>query len=204
MTRAIALGMLCAAAVSLSGQTRKGPSMQDKIKSATAQLDEFEKTGKPEHLEKAVEGLEEVDALGAKDTAARLTVRQEMLAAWCRTLKDVDRVKDPKFDPEDSPQLNVMPTPGPGGAMETPSVDPKSVQNPQARKQYEAAIEANRKKKADRRVQFLVRELEDRAVERARRLIQRMYTTSAADRKEMDAVFTESKLAQSRREQLVQ
>jgi hypothetical protein len=203
VTKAIALAVLCTIAAGSSAQTRKGPGMQEKIKSAAEQLDEFDKTPKVEHLERAVEALEEVDVLAAKDTAERLKVRREMLTAWCRALGDLDRLKDPKFDPEDTPQLNVVPSPGPGGAMDTPSVNPKDIADPRARKQYEAALEANRKKKSERRVQFLVTELEDRAMERAKRLIERMYTSAAADRKEVEAVFGETRLGDGRRAKLM-
>jgi len=188
MNWVISIGVVCAMAAGSSAQIRKGPAMQDKIKSAEAQLDEFDKTAKVEHLQKAMESLEEIDILGLKETAARMAARREMLTAWCRSLADIDRVKDPKYDPEDTPQLRVM----------RPS---ESIH--QSEKQYKDAVAANEKKKADRRVQNLIRELDDRATERVTRLIERMYTKSPADRKEIEGVFTATKLSEERRSKLL-
>ncbi len=171
--------------------------MPEKIGIAAAELDGFEKNGGAAHLQKAVENLEEVDLFSVKQTGERLAARRELLREWCRALSAVDRVKDPKFDPDDAPLLNVMP-PLQGGTQ----IPPKAT-TPAARKQYEAAVAANEKKKADRRVQFLARELEERIVESAQRLIGRWYTSSAADRNEIQSVFSETKLAPERQKTLL-
>lgn len=201
-------GVICACAMAAAiwaqaprpaAGKRNGAQMRDRIKRALTEMDQFEKSGGAEHLEKAVEGLEEVDLLSLKDTADRLAARREMLTGWCRALRAIDRLKDPKFDPDDAPQLNVAPPMERGGAIHTPSVDPKTIQDPQTRQAYQAARAANEKKKADRKVQWLVRDLEERAVERVERLVQRMYTKSAADRKEMEAVVAETKVSAERR-----
>ncbi len=200
------LGVVLAVALAGAAQQRqperrvpereKGLRMPEKIGIAAAELDGFEKNGGAAHLQKAVENLEEVDLFSVKQTGERLKARQQLLREWCRALAGVERVKDPKFDPDDAPLLNVMP-PLQGGT----EIPPKPM-TPAARKEYEAAVAANEKKKADRRVQFLARELEDRIVESAQRLIGRWYTLSAADQKEIQAVFAETKLAPEQQKML--
>jgi hypothetical protein len=182
----------------------KGVQMREKIKRAGTQLLEFGRTGGVEHLERAVDTLEEVDLLSIKETRERIEVRRELVVGWCRALRAIDGIKDPKFNPDDSPQMNVTPPFENGAPIHPSGADPKAIKDPHARAEYEAARAANDKKIAQRRVQWKVKELDDRAIETARRVIERFYTTSAADQKDLEAAFTEAKLPAARRTQLME
>ncbi len=171
--------------------------MRDKIAGASTELDAFDKSRGIAHLSKAVDDLEEVDVLALSETRERLAARRELIESWCRVLRDIDSIKDPKFGPEDAPMLNVPP------ALDGATQFPPGTTSAAARKQHEAAVAANEKKKADRRTQFLARELEERTVESAQRAIAKLYTKSAADRKELEAAFTAAKLPEARRVELL-
>ena len=162
--------------------------MRDKITQATAEFDKFQRERLVDHWEKGVELLEEVEILSIRDLAQRQAGRRELLEAWCRTLAMVDSVKDPKFDPDDAPLLNIAP--------------PDSTTK-EARLRHEADVAANDAKKASRRMQFAASQIEERAVESAQRLIAKLYTKSAPDVHEVKAALAAAKLSQARQKQLL-
>lgn len=162
--------------------------MSENIKQAAAELATFEKSGGADHLEKAVELLEEVDVLAIRQHANREAARVDLLRAWCGALTVLDRVKDPKFNPDDAPLLNIAP--------------PESNSKEEMRL-HRMAVEANEAKKPMRRTQFLVRNLEERVIESARRHIEKFFTKSAADRNEIKAVFVNAKLTKEQQAALL-
>jgi hypothetical protein len=191
------MGALIAGALAQTSAGPKGGIMRDKIGRAVTELDAFEKNRAIAHLANAAENLEEVDVLALAQTSERRTARRELVEGWCRVLRAVDSVKDRNFDPDDAPALNVLPP------LDGAKQFPPGTRSPAAQKQYETAVAANERKKAERRSQFLARELEERALESAHRAIQKLYTKSAADRKELEAAFTAANLPQARRAELL-
>lgn len=171
--------------------------MRDRIKRAAGELEKYRKNHDNQQFEKAVEHLEEVDVLSLKQIGEREAARRELLQAWCTVINLIDKVKDPKFDPDDAPLLNPLPPLDASG-----EIPPRSA-SAEAQKKYETAIAANEAKKLQRRTQFLVRQLEERALESTQRLLERLYTKSAADHKEIAAVFTAAKLPQARQAELM-
>jgi len=162
--------------------------MSENMKQAAVELAAFEKTGGADRLEKAVELLEEVDVLAIRQHANREAARADLLRAWCGALTALERVKDLKFDPDDAPLLNIAP--------------PESNSKEEMRL-HQRAVEANEAKKAIRRAQFLVRNLEERVTESARRHIEKFYTKSTADRNEIKAVFVNAKLTKEQQAALL-
>ena len=194
----LALPVAAGLAQNTGRDTNRGKQifMREKIQRAIEAIDRFEKSRRPQELEKAVDDLEEVDVLSLKQTVERLAARRDLLRAWCRALNGIDSLKDPHFDPDDAPLLNVMPP------LEASGQVPPQSTSPAAQKEYETAVAANEKKKAERRTQFLARELEARAVESAHRLVERMYTKSAPDRKELADIFAGTRLPLPRQAEL--
>jgi len=158
--------------------SKKESKMPDKIDQATTSLREFIKTRDVEAIEKAVDSLEEFDIWSLKPDQ-RLEARRRLLLNWSRVLRDIDSVKQPGFDPEADPPIARAAPPG------SPS------------------LVDQRKKVAHHRTQVLVIELEERAVESAHRVVERLYTKSAADQKEMEAAFKEGGLSEARRAQVL-
>jgi hypothetical protein len=178
--------------------TKKEAKMPDKIDQAASGLQEFARSRDVDALERAVEALEEFDPWSLKPEQ-RLPGRRRLLLNWSRVLVAIDTIKEPGFDPDaDRPRARVSPPDG-----FPPGADPKTIQDPRARAQYEAAIAANEKRKIRSRTQGVASELEQRAVESAHRVVDRWYTKSAADRKEIEAVFQEANLSAARRAEVL-
>ncbi|MDD2734873.1 MAG: hypothetical protein PHF56_13105 [Desulfuromonadaceae bacterium] len=171
--------------------------MLNKIKIAVTELEIFKANQGNEHVINAVESLEEVNLLSIKQNSERLIARHELLLAWCRVLSVIEELKDPDFDPDDAPSLNI--TPPLDSSNEIP---PKSM-SPEAQKQFEKAVTSNEEKKTLRRTQLLVRELEARAVESAHRITVRWYTKSAADQKEVESVFQDAGISDAKKVQIL-
>lgn len=169
--------------------------MPDKIDQAVAALQEFAKTKDAGAIEKAVDSLEEFDIWSVKNDL-RLETRYRLLLNWSRTLRAIDSIKQPGFDPEANPPLAHVAPPAGGQSSVSYTQDPRS------RAQYEAAVKENEKKAASHKTQVLLIELEERAVESAHRVIDRLYTSSAADQKEIDAAFQEAGLSEVRRKEV--
>lgn len=168
--------------------------MAGKIAQASAGLEAFSKTKDIHELEQAVETLEEVDLWGIAPER-RLQARRSLLLNWSRALVALDAVKEPGFDLD----KNVPSTRPPAVEGYPPGVDPQAIRDPQARAQYEAALAASRRNRTRYRTQALAIELDERAIESAHRVLDRWYTASAADQKELDAVFDEAGLSAARR-----
>src|SRR5437762_3432674 len=164
--------------------------MPNKIYTTMTDLQEFGKSRDIGAIARAVDALEEFDVWSIKPDQ-RLEARHRLVVNWCRALVAIDSVKEPGFDP-DADRIAINPSPPPGYPS---GVSPKSVRDAKARAQYEAAIAEHEKKKARDRAQLLAIELEDRAVGSAHQALERLYTSSAADRKEIDAVFQEASLS---------
>ncbi|MGA2599922.1 MAG: hypothetical protein ABSH09_23370 [Bryobacteraceae bacterium] len=195
---------MLAASGALACQERANPpvpaakregKMPDKIDEAVAALQEFAKTRDAGALEKAVDSLEEFDIWSVKNDL-RLETRYRLLLNWSRTLRAIDSIKQPGFDPEADPPLGHV---APAGGGQSSAL---SAQDARSRSQYEAAVKENEKKAAIHKTQLLVIELEERAVESAHRVVDRLYTSSAADRKEIDAAFQEAGLSEVRRKEV--
>jgi hypothetical protein len=175
--------------------SQKGAQVQNKIKNAKTSLELYEKDRDIQTLEQSVEHLEETELLALKEVAERLIARQDMLHTWCRVLQAIDSIKDPKFDPDDAPLLKVPPP--------FDESNPSMPASAAAQQQHQMAVAAKEEKKARRRIQFLARELDDRAVESAQRLVEKFFTKSAVDLKEIAAILAETNLSKARQAQLI-
>lgn len=131
-----------------------------------------------------------IDAEGAKLSgeawaALRKTQVEMHLHAWHRLEKSIDK----DWDPEDVPSVNLRPpleTGLPSGAA------PAAVKDPKLRAQYEAAIEANRRKAERYREQSQARKLKLHVLPRAERYIISAYSmapTGEAELKELDGLL---------------
>jgi len=138
--------------------------MSDITARAAAQLAEFEKEKVPEKLQAAADQLAEVDLSKESEGLKRLALRRETLQLWLTLLAQIDGNLDPTFNPNDMPAVNVVPPPS-AGAQYPPGIDPSAIADPQARRQYEAAIKQNRDK--------------------AERFIRLSYTSVAGDQREL-------------------
>lgn len=168
--------------------------MADKIEDAATALDAYAQTKNIDAMEKAVDSLEEFDIWSIRPSE-RLTGRRRLLLGWSRVLHAINGIKDPKFDPDANPTSRTAPPP-PGYPS---GVTPQSVGDPLVRARYEVAIAENEQKREQRKTQMLALSLEARAVQSAHRAVERLYTSSSADQKELSGVFQEVGLGDAER-----
>jgi len=93
--------------------------------------------------------------VGEEWQALRNQILQYRLRLWQR----IENVIDPNWDPNDLPAMNISP---PGQHGYSSGVAPESIKEPDIRRQYEAALEANRQKGERYRTQRSARKLRDR------------------------------------------
>ena len=66
--------------------------------------------------------------------------RSEKLKLWLDALNKVEMLKDPEFDPNDVPAVNVA---TPYGSTASAGADPSAIKDPELRAQYQRAIDLN-------------------------------------------------------------
>ncbi len=188
VTRVLAISIVALAvgAALLPAQTgAKRKAMSDITARAAALVAEFEKEKDPEKLQAAADLLVEVDLSKEEDGLKRLALRGDTLQAWLTLLAEIDKNLDPRFDPNDQPRVSVSPPPS-GGVQYPPGVDPSTIQDPQARQQYEAAIKQNKAKAVNYRLQTKLRRLDDKLMPKVERFIRLSYTTVPGDQRQLD------------------
>ena len=182
----ISIAALAAGGALSPAQTgAKRKAMSDITARAAALVAEFEKEKDPEKLQGAADQLVEVDLAQEEEGLKRLALRQETLQLWLRLLAAIDKNLDPRFDPNDRPRVSVTPPPS-GGAQYPPGADPSVIKDPQARKQYEAAIKQNRDKAANYRLQTKLRRLDEKLTPQVERFIRLSYTTVPGDQRQLN------------------
>jgi hypothetical protein len=194
MKQAVTLAMTGIAMLATAHVSKGANSMtenQNNLNRAHSAIKEFRAEMEPERLREAYMALENVVPSQEHDAGTREAVRKDCLYLWLRILDVIDHLLDPKFDPNDVPELTVQPPPNSDGTAYPAGADPSLIKDPQARARYEKAIEANRVKARNRRLQFGLRRLNQSVPERAESFIRNWYTTSANDQRELRLAIDE-------------
>ena len=111
----------------------------------TKKLDQFEKARDLDALRNAGR-LVESRLVASGAATGDPHSRQSKLELWLAVLDRIDRKLDRRFDPDDLPSITSEPPPELGLPA---GVDPAAIKDPAARKQYEAAMEADRRKREE-------------------------------------------------------
>lgn len=164
---------------------------QKYLNEAQARVKEFEAELEPERLREAYMALEDVILVQETDPKSRARLRTNALSLWLHLLQLLDRFLDPKFNPEDVPEMLVQPPPTTGDVVYPPGADPALIDDPKARAEYEKAIAANRAKADHYRLQINLRRLDERITPRAEAFIRNFYTPAAIDQKELQTAIDE-------------
>ena len=121
---------------------------------------------------------------------------QIRLHAWQRLLDAID----PAWDPNDLPQLNVVPPEQTG----LPSgVSPQAIENPVLRAEYEVAIEANRQKIEKYNEQYRLRGWLKRYPKQTEEYIIRAYSTAPYNNEELIQYLNEYKLDEETKTRII-
>ncbi len=153
--------------------------------SVAAKLAQFEKDKDPETPRAAALQLVEVDLSKEQEGLKRLALRRETLQLWLTLLAQIDRNLDPMFNSNDMPRTSVEPPPV-AGVQYPPGVDPSAIADPQARRQYEAALKQNQEKAERYRLQAKLRDLDRKVTVQAERFIRLSYTSVPGDQREIN------------------
>jgi DNA-binding response OmpR family regulator len=186
-TFALACALNIGSSTAASGEDDPMGTMSERIESA---LQEFESTPESgsETLRQCIDQLQvftaEADAQSVHSFKARSLVR--ILAA-------IERKEGPQFDPNDPPRRNITP---PGGQYPSGTA-PSSIQDDQTRREYEAALAANKAKIANFNLQVGLARLKEREVE----LLQALASSPDVDRSrsELTSLFDEYAISEQSR-----
>jgi hypothetical protein len=158
---------------------------QEYLNEAQAHVNEFAAEPEPERLREAYQALENVSLVQEQDPIARTRLRADTLSSWLHLLQVLDRLIDPRFDPEDVPFNLVQPPPTSGGVVYPPGADPALINDPKARAEYEKAIAANRTNIERYGLQTHLCRLDERITPRAEAFIRTSYTSAPHDQQEL-------------------
>lgn len=123
-------------------------------------------------------GAEGQKVTGSEWQLLRIQLLEYRLRLWRR----LDRIIDPTWDPDDVAMLNLS---VPGGAYRS-GVAPEAIREPEIRRQYEAALDANRQKAARYREQHSARQLRDRYLPRVKNAVADMYAMKPITAEDME------------------
>lgn len=154
---------------------------EKRLANATELIRLFETEREPERLRESSIELENVDLRRVNDKKVREDQRGRCLALWLTLVRSVDRNLDPSYDPDDSPPLKVDPPPLKDGTKLWPGADPKLIDDPKAREEYEKAIVANRERQEKVLFQSQLHELDQPLFDKAIAFIRRNYAENERD-----------------------
>lgn len=128
-----------------------------------------------------------LDAAGNRlDDQAWAELRKKQAKLWLHAWQRVARTIDPHWDPDDLPQMNVMP---PSGTWILAGVAPDAIEDPELRAQHEAAIALNERKAARHREQYRARQLRERWLNTGERFLIHAYMIAPDASSELEALL---------------
>jgi hypothetical protein len=173
--------------------------MSEQFEVSARHLAAFEKTKNVKDLQLSLESAEGLAVVGAGDE--RVEARRKIAKLWLDILASIDRNLDHNFDPNNPPPERV--TPPSSGAVSYPTgIDPKSISDPAARAQYEAALAENRRKTAQYRLQVKLRRIDPTAARYSDRFFSTQFTSAPQDEREFDSLLHAVKLSPTREQHL--
>jgi hypothetical protein len=188
----VLFGILAAATIGAGTNVRGKPMKTDNekhLKQAADLIKAFNTEREPERLREATLELDEVDLRRVSDKKLRHKQRAQCLELWLTVINTVDKNLDANFDPDFSPPLKVSPPPLKDGTVLMPGADPKLIDDPKAREEYEKAIKENRAKQEASLIQTQLRELNERLPSKFDSYVQRVFTRSDEDKAEIRAAI---------------
>jgi len=198
-TTIIVLGITHASAV--FGATKgQGMIMSDKYQQITVQLCEttnYFDTSALYLIEKNIEQL--TTAKNDSHSIIDKGERKKALELWLKAIATLDRLLDPYFDPEDLPQINIMPPPETGLSS---GAAPSAIKDEKLREKYEQAIELNIQKGKRYNAQLKLRELDKAWSGKMISYIQNHYTDEASDLSEINLLIEKCIQNEPRKERI--
>jgi hypothetical protein len=177
------------------------PTSHVQMKQALNLLTKFETNKSIDQLQCAMRAMELVWYPDIDRSTDPITARRQQAKMWLQLLAAIDQNLDPQFDSNDVPAVSLIPPPS--GLLQLPSgADLKDIKDPVAHAQYEAALKQNEEKTARYNFQSGLRRIDLHASFDVEHFLKRFYTSTPADRKEIDGLLREAGLSAPRIQKL--
>lgn len=121
--------------------------------------------------------------------------RKNATAIWFHAVHRLETEKDPNFDKNDLPTLNVSPPLGDEHGMLIPGVSPNAIKDPVKRAAYEKVIEENQKKAIYFNLQYELRRDEALIMKDVVRYVSGVYSKPPLNRDELAEMLTKYKIS---------
>jgi len=175
---------------------------EKRLMEASALIKAFEEEQEPERLREAALELEDVNLRNVHNAQIRHKQRSDCLELWLTILQTIDKHMDSSFNPEDVPQMSVMPPQTKSGIQYPPGAAPAVVDDPQARQDYEKAIKANQEKQQSYLMQTQLHDLNEQLTSKVDAFLRTAYMMTTVERDELRTTIDRIIENQSRKESL--
>jgi hypothetical protein len=185
----LALILILAVALISGNHVTQAKTMTENEKhlsEARKRIEQFNSELEAVHLLEASQELVDVNLRVEHNTEVRRKLRSDALSLWLTLIKILDQKIDPEFDEKDVPPMLVDPPPVPGEVLR-PGATPEKIADPTLRAEYEKAIEANRARQRNYRLQLNLKRLSERIPPQAEEFIKTAYSSGADEKEEVKA-----------------
>lgn len=165
--------------------TTQKETMNDSYQTIASRLEAFQNAHNIDELIQIGKDIECLPIVQKTDFATWTEQRRSKLKLWLTALDKIDRMMDPKFDPDDAPLKNIAPS---SSAYDS-GIAPSAIKDLKVREQYEQAIKANAEKAERYRFQKKLRKLDRDWSSKVSAYIKSQYTSDVRDINEIDALI---------------
>jgi|SRR6516225_9835257 hypothetical protein len=197
---ATAIAIILTAFAALSSEDK---SMAEHVEVAQQKLQEFERTHSLEALSNAVQALEAIEKTEPSQ-APPLQVRSRGALAWITLFRHIDQYLDRNFDPNDLPNVSVIPQATSRGVKYPSGVNPSAISDAKARTKYKELLDQNRAKLERYNFQHQLRLLNERALEGFHEYAKYSFATTRAESAELLRILNGAPLGAARKKQLTE
>ena len=175
-------------------------TMKNQCQAITSRLDAFPEFQIVDALSKIVSHIERLPITQKTDSIVWKEQRRAKLELWLKALGKLDRMMDPKFDPNDVPLKNIAPSSS--SIAYDSGIAPSAIKDPKVRAEYEQAIKLNAEKGVRCSFQMKLRRLDKNWSSKVSAYIKSQYTSDDQDIKEINTLIDKQFSGSPRKEQL--
>lgn len=162
-------------------------------------IDDFRRYGRLDALSDALDLLDAAVVPSSLSSIDLEIARAEQLRLFSEVMNSIDTRLDRDYDFTDTPELSVSPSP----SLSLPAgVDPQSIRDLVARKEYEAAIVKNQEKAQQFAFQKKLHKINARATEQVEHVIEMDHPRTAEEKLKLNRFVEKSVLHKRRQAEL--
>ena len=175
-----------------------------RLEKASELIKAFAKEKEPERLREAAIELENIDLRRIFKAKDRIKLRTKVMDMWLSIIQTIDKNLDPSFNPDEALPIKISPPPLKDGTQLPPGADPKLIDEPQARQEYEKAVKENRAKQESYLIQSQLAELNETLSTKFEAFIRRDYGVTGSEKNEVNDAIEKGIKNEERKRQLLQ